>query len=71
MRLTRLCRLTFRLQQGQPHEAAFVIDKQEKDTVTAWGRRLDGPADIAVYKLQRLIGSVGCAPLFVDEAPVA
>ena len=54
-----------------------VIDQQEEEDLVAWGRRLDGPADITVYKLQRLINAVGYprrkggAPLFADEAPVA
>ena len=58
-------------------KGAFVIDQQEEEGLAAWGRRLDGPADIVVYQLQRLTGVVGCprrkggVPLFADEAPVA
>ena len=75
--LNRLYRLTFRLQQNQPHETTFVIDQQEEEGLTARGRRLDGPVDITVHELQWRTGAVGClrrkwrAPLFVDEALVA
>ena len=75
--LNCLCRLTFRLQQDQQHEVAFVIDQQKEGGLAAWGCWLDGPTDIAVHELQRLTDAIGClnrkgdAPLLVNETPVA
>ena len=49
---------------------------RRKMGLAAWGRRLDGPTDIAVHELQQLTGAIGYlrqkggAPLLANETPV-
>ena len=75
--LNRFRCLTLPLQQDQSHETALAIDQQEEESLAVWGRWLDGLAEITVYKLQQLTGTVGClrrkrgALLLADETPVA